>query len=960
MKTVSHALVRLLAAAAGLLCLNAGTPAQQCSTADFEFVGTSPPFADSNAILLLHVADKGMRFTANDSLGDSDTGETHPAQFNCFAGGSSVGCASAGVDRVVFTLQTADTVVQGDVLLASYGRAVVDLVRARSQRVRYLLKPCLCSTTQASSPGVAVSSQIASTRAINATPKRIAALSTVRMPAVAAAPAGALNVWQIATPDVSAARVTALASQVFGFNGAVVETPGTFQINETVQPGRSLLLYKSSGVMEFVDTSKYQAPTYRPNLPDERQAVGLARAFLHAHGLLPPNPTVETRTETISVKRVAVPNAVGISFEGRLRVNATTEAPVREGEVVVWLGNGGEVIRLHKNFRDVVSPPVPVAPRPVDQVRAELAARVRTLSGLTVKLAYVSFDPENEEPYLDPVLEATDSDGNPAARARATTFTPRPAVIGPDPNVPVPAPGSTQLRATASDGTPPYRFMWQSNLDGFLGEGDVLPVQLSAGQHRIDLTLRDANDAGVGGSLLFSVAPGDSSGATAVAPSGQALVRAAAAAEVIADNTRISVSNGVSFSVASQEARPIVLNSVDKGGIRRARNIYFDQVWYEIDVFVSGPTFYTLKSGKCRVRKTAGVNACAQPTAPFAQSSGTTPLNHDGTKALVTTSGSIANLPGILRFEFEYAGVDEFCGPEPDFLAGSLLWIANAGGLAYPLGGTCAGLRPTVKWTYEPPCDKSISGAEIQQFCTQGENNCNIPADTLAGLDRSKRYFMREFRAKLSTAIQPPLTTGTDVSSFVKDGNSETDALVKTDGNINRTLQPFWAPEDAFVFIDAVANERVATASKMGSRGDFDNVHIKEGVSLGVYFPGCNNPQFKGKDQLPCIHLHENWLNQRPGVNKTYSEGQVVNWYDVVFRAGAEESPNGPASITNGEALSRVVPGLKFPIGTAEQALWVESTAASKDCAPPGAFGGLDNTDRPCVVFPQALFFTPR
>jgi len=88
----------------------------------------------------------------------------------------------------------------------------------------------------------------------------------------------------------------------------------------------------------------------------------------------------------------------------------------------------------------------------------------------------------------------------------------------------------------------------------------------------------------------------------------------------------------------------------------------------------------------------------------------------------------------------------------------------------------------------------------------------------------------------------------------------------------------------------------------------------------------------------------------------------VSAFSDLVFRAGAEESPNHASSINDGEVLARVLGGRL--LGVAEQVLWVESVAASKDCAPPGGAapgaGSLDNTTRPCKGFPQALFFTPR
>jgi hypothetical protein len=932
--------VLCLTAPAAILCIGV-FPAltyAQCSLFDFEFVGTSPPVPNSAALLFLHVRNGAIRFTANDSLGDTDTGEASPAHFNCFKSGGVTSCSTFGVDRVTFTWTASGQTVQGDVLLAGYRRAVVDVIRSNARHVRYLLKPCSCITGETADV-VAVLPQAG-------TPKIAPLRPATLVRQTANTPADSYYVWRVLAPDVSARRAAHMADQIFGFSGMVRETAVSFTLREEDEPGRALLLYKSSGVMEFWNPSKYRVAAYRPTLPDASSGIILAQQFLATYGLLPPNAQIDTRVETLKADGNDVDNALAITFEAHLPVNSSTLAPIRDGEVVVWLGHMGEVIRLHKNYREVDPAPIPVAHEPIDRITATLAADVTTLSGLLIQPVYLAFDPEEEQTYLDPVVEATDTEqGLAAARARATLFTPILSFLGPDPSVQVPFPGATQLSASATDGSPPYSFFWYSSIDGMLGEGADLPVQLSAGQHRIDLTVRDSNGAGISGSLLLNVAPGSTT--LTAEPEVKPL-----AAQAVPNNTRIDAGNGVSFTVVSDEARPIILNQVDKGGIPRARNIYFDQFWYEIDVSIAGSTF-TLNCRKCVARTTAGVDACDSPRAPFAQSNGSSTLMYDASSGTVSTTVTINNLPGTLRLKFEYAAVSEYCGPEPGFFQKSGLFLANVGGLAYPLGGQCAGLRPTVKWTYEPPCDKSLSGADIQAFCEQDGADCDIPSTTLAALDKTRRYFIRDFRSALSTAVQPPAGQDNDVSSLVKDG-SDVKTLGATDGAINRTLQPYWAPPDAFVYIDPITNEKSVVASNMSSRGAWDNVHIKEGPSLGVYFPGCNNPQTKGVDQQPCIHLHENWLNKTPGINQTYSKGQLIVWYLVLFRTGGEESPNHPSTITNGEALTTPFrPGV-------QQALWVESVARSIDCAPTGAVRELDNSTRACVVFPQAMFFTPR
>jgi hypothetical protein len=184
---------------------------QQCPSPpqafDIEFVGTSPPFAGSQAILLLRLSDRHIRFTASDTLGETDTQDTSAGRFNCFTGGAPAACGSA-TDRVVFEYHSVQSMIQGDVLLSTYNRAVVDLVRGAS-RIRYLLTPCACGSTDAAAttaPAPPAQPSISSNRNVPVIGK------------VDTATGDPLYVYRVAAADVSANRITALASELFGFS----------------------------------------------------------------------------------------------------------------------------------------------------------------------------------------------------------------------------------------------------------------------------------------------------------------------------------------------------------------------------------------------------------------------------------------------------------------------------------------------------------------------------------------------------------------------------------------------------------------------------------------------------------------------------------------------------------------------------------------------------------------------
>src|SRR5262249_48783604 len=126
-------------------------------------------------------------------------------------------------------------------------------------------------------------------------------------------------------------------------------------------------------------------------------------------------------------------------------------------------------------------------------------------------------------------------------------------------------------------------------------------------------------------------------------------------------------SGGFKARVTSDANRPIILNSVSRNGYTMARNIYFDQFWYEITVRVDDQDL-KMRSLKCRPKTTAGTSACAGPTAPFAQSAGSTPLTLADTQdgQVLKTSVRIYNLPGEFTLDFEYGiGTRTYAGPEP-------------------------------------------------------------------------------------------------------------------------------------------------------------------------------------------------------------------------------------------------------------------------------------------------------
>ena len=193
-------------------------------------------------------------------------------------------------------------------------------------------------------------------------------------------PEQVLFVYRITPPDVSIEKAEILASQTFGFTGTLVETPGTVDVVEPGERGRTLTLYRPSGALEFVDSTKFQAASYTPTLPSEAEARHLAEEFLRRHGLLPPNPQVTVRLHPIRTEQGDVPNTIAVTFEPHLTVVAQMDVPIRDGDVTVWLGNQGDVVRLLGNFRQIEPTPLSAQRKSFAEALVEIETKLGSTS----------------------------------------------------------------------------------------------------------------------------------------------------------------------------------------------------------------------------------------------------------------------------------------------------------------------------------------------------------------------------------------------------------------------------------------------------------------------------------------------------------------------------------------------------------------------------------------------------
>ncbi len=336
----------------------------------------------------------------------------------------------------------------------------------------------------------------------------------------------------------------------------------------------------------------------------------------------------------------------------------------------------------------------------------------------------------------------------------------------------------------------------------------------------------------------------------------------------LSNGQRVGNSNFMFFNVFSQETRPIILNTIQWNAITRARNIYFDHFFYEMDISINNKT-YTLTSQKCFTRTTANTQACFSPQAP--RSMGSPGVFHDYQAGSVETRITTVNLPGTFTVDFNYVANQEYCGAD-DWLSKAMNWGANfIGVLNVSLGGVCPGVRPTVKWTYIPPPSNGLTIDNIRDFCPP-DIQCPVPEEVLESIDPNTTVPITDFRARLFTAVQSGGDLKHEVSAFSRDGTGPIPSLATTNGPLIRTSQPnilIGLGLDIFAYISPMPVETLTIASNKNLRGRFDNVHLKEEITVGLYFPNCNDPRPRAFDPNPCLHLHENWFGQVPAPNQT-------------------------------------------------------------------------------------------
>ena len=715
-------------------------------------------------------------------------------------------------------------------------------------------------------------------------------------------------VFRIAPPHSSGARALGLGRS-FGLGQPLLrKSPSSYVLSDRTHR-RTLVLYRASGGFDYVDRALFRRPP-SGELPSATRARRLAIDLLRTHNLLP------AANVRIAVRRDS-------RFDATAEVVTITPlaagAPVLDGAITVWLGGGGSLERLRDEHRPLGTAAIRLLPRPRSTVIKEIRDDLGPTGPIGLRLAYVAEPSYLPQSYLEPVYEAIRG-GFVVDRVRATLFTPRAIILSPDPDVPIVAGKTIRLRARATEGRRSFRFRWYANASGFIGRGNMTDARLRADDTEITLTVRDASGAGTSYVLPVSVV-------------GTPPLATGAAREVYGEGP-------ISFEAGQDATHPLVFRDVEAAGLRRADAVYFDQFRYAALVRFQGADYH-ITSHRCAPITTSGA-ACTLPASPYARSLGASAPAGSKNGDRVDSTLVLDDLPGRLSLVVEGSAENAYCGAIGELGAIGLEMVPKfVFGSGTELGGDCPGFRPSVQWSYSPP--EKFTPSDFARLCLQSAGLCDVPRALLdewvtGALDTGPQPEIADFRLSVYTAIEPA-GAQTQRAALARDGDRPA-APAASDGPVDSSCRP--SP-----CISPIATERSALLATPGARGQWDDLSLKSESPAphAIAFPGCNSPP-NGYDIPACIHLREHWA----GAAEARSRGQEVTVF-IVRRHVGEASPDSVEALADGEPLRQDAEH------GYELVLWHRSTASSTECYPSG---DVDNTDRPCRVFPTPLFFTPR
>ena len=271
------------------------------------------------------------------------------------------------------------------------------------------------------------------------------------------------------------------------------------------QGKRVLVTYRKSGAFLFGDFARLYHPDYEPELPDEDEAREIAVSFLRENEWWPEGAVLagvergefERAEGREREKRSVQANHICVHFRFSLD-SIETYGP--GAKVKVYVGHGGEVIGLFHAARKL-HPYAEFAPLSRGELEEVLSRKLGIpLRGILLRqamLAYMAESPVLDSRFVQPVYVF--SLAAPVRNTRdgrttvlefethpipATGFAPNVVIDGPRGPRDVGQGDTLSLSCSVVGGKGPFKYTWESNVDGLLGDERALRLPKLSIAHR--------------------------------------------------------------------------------------------------------------------------------------------------------------------------------------------------------------------------------------------------------------------------------------------------------------------------------------------------------------------------------------------------------------------------------------------------------------------------------------------
>ena len=318
---------------------------------------------------------------------------------------------------------------------------------------------------------------------------------------VSVEPKNNLHIYETEKRKFGPDQIHELAKR-FNLDGKIDSDGDTHVVH---QGRRVLITYEASGAFFYADSGKLHQPEYQPELPSEKEAKEIAVDYLKRNEWWPTG-TIMGRVEVGQFERVegkdrkqrsVHPNHVCVNFRfslGQFR----TYGP--GGKIKVFLGHKGEVVGLFNSVRTLYKyaeyPPLSREDL-LEVLSRKLNFPLEKIEVRDLTHAYLCESPLLDSRFVQPVYVFTLSAPIKSKRRRepttlefvthplpATTFAPIVLIDARESRITLKQGKPLTLSCKIVGGTGPFKYSWDSDLDGHLSDDPMLQTDKLSIAHR--------------------------------------------------------------------------------------------------------------------------------------------------------------------------------------------------------------------------------------------------------------------------------------------------------------------------------------------------------------------------------------------------------------------------------------------------------------------------------------------